>query len=64
MKDEILMEAPKDSLGIGAFRQFLANVSMNEEYNAKRRYEEMGEYFAVPLECPLSPNQFISRRRQ
>jgi hypothetical protein len=24
----------------------------------------MGEYFAVPLECPLSPNQFISRRRQ
>jgi len=63
-KDEILIEAPKGSLEIEAFRQFLGNVSMNEECNAKRRYEEMGEHFAVPLECPLSPNQFNSRRRQ
>jgi hypothetical protein len=63
-KDEILIEAPKEGLRFEAFRQFLGNVSMNEECNAKRRFEEMGEYFAVPLECPLSPNQFISRRHQ
>jgi hypothetical protein len=63
-KREILVEAAKESLGIEAFRQFLGNVSMNEECNAKRKYEEMDEYFAVPLECRLSPNQFISRRRQ
>ena len=63
-KDGILMEAPKESLRIEAFRKFLGNVSMNEECNAKRRYEEMGEYFAVPLECPLTPIQFISKRSQ
>jgi hypothetical protein len=32
---------------------------VNEEYKAKRRYEEMDEYFAVPLECPLSPIQLF-----
>jgi hypothetical protein len=63
-KDEILVEASKESLGMEAFRQLLGNVSMNEECNAKRRCEEVGEYFAVPLECLLSLNQFISRRRQ
>jgi hypothetical protein len=63
-KGEILMEAPKESLGIEPFRRSLGNVFMNEERNAKRRYEEMGAYFAVSLECLLTSIQFISRRRQ
>ena len=58
------MEAPKEILRTEAFRQFLGNVFVNEECKAKRRYEEMDEYFAVPLECPLTPIQFISRRCQ
>ena len=58
------MDAPKESLGIEEFRLSLGNVSMNEECNAKRRYQETGEYFAVPQECPLTSFQFISRNRQ
>jgi len=42
-KNEILKEMPKESMGIEAFRQFLGNVFMNEECNAKRRYKEMGD---------------------
>jgi hypothetical protein len=55
---------PKESLGIETFRRSLGNVSMNEEYNAKRRFEEKGACFAVPLDWPLTHIQFISRRRQ